>query len=60
MCTSNLKSLIPAFNECADVFVERLRAVADGKTEVLIKDEFGAVTLDVIGKVVQLTSATHT
>ena len=48
---SYLKGLIPIFNECVDQFLERLRPLADGKTQVPMKEEFAAVTMDVICKV---------
>ena len=39
------------FNFSADVLVDRLRELADGKTEVAMLDEFNRLTLDVIAKV---------
>ena len=48
---SYLKGLIPIFNECVDQFLERLRPLADGKTQVPMKEEFAAVTMDIICKV---------
>ena len=48
---SYLKGLIPSFNECVDQFLERLRPLADGKTQVPMKDEFATLTLSIISKV---------
>ena len=48
---SYLKSLVPVFNECVDQFLERLRPLADGKTQVSMKEQFDILTLDVISKV---------
>ncbi|KAL5489556.1 hypothetical protein EMCRGX_G018662 [Ephydatia muelleri] len=48
---SSLKELLPKFNECADMFLERLRPYAGGKREVPMKEAFHEVTLDVISKV---------
>ena len=50
-CISFLKDLIPSFNECVDQFLERLRPLADGKTQVPMKEEFSTLTLNVISKV---------
>lgn len=49
--SSFLNSLIPCFNECADGFVQRLRLVANGVTNISMKDEFNHVTRTVISKV---------
>ena len=49
-----MKSLIPSFNECVDQFLDKLKGAADGKTEVPMSTEFGMVTLNIIGKVVDL------
>ena len=46
-----LKELIPQFNSCCDVFLAKLSRLADGKTEVVMLEEFNRATLDVIGKV---------
>ena len=48
---SYLKSLIPSFNECVDQFLDKLQSVADGETQVFMRKEFVATTLNVIGKV---------
>ena len=48
---SYLKGLLPIFNECVDQFLERLRPLADGETQVPMKEEFAAVTMDIICKV---------
>ncbi|XP_022087544.1 cholesterol 24-hydroxylase-like isoform X2 [Acanthaster planci] len=46
-----LISLMDQFNFSADVLVNRLVTLADGKTEVAMLDEFNRLTLDVIAKV---------
>ncbi|XP_038044316.1 cholesterol 24-hydroxylase-like isoform X2 [Patiria miniata] len=46
-----LMSLMDQFNFSADVLVNRLTTIADGKTEVAMLDEFNRLTLDVIAKV---------
>ena len=51
---SYLKSLVPLFNECVDHYVEKLRGVANGKTEVPMVMQFSAITLQIIGKVPEL------
>ena len=48
---SSLKDLLPVFNECVDAFLEGLRPLADGKTEVPMKEAFHEAALDVISKV---------
>ena len=48
---SYLRNLVPLFNVCVDQFVEKLRGVANGKTEVPMRTQFSAVTLHIIGKV---------
>jgi hypothetical protein len=48
---SYLKSLVPLFNGCVDQYVEKLRGVANGKTEVPMMMQFSAITLNIIGKV---------
>eukprot|EP00731_Ephydatia_muelleri_P028804 Em0020g448a len=47
---SSLKDLLLVFNECVDAFLEGLRPLADGKTEVPMKEAFHEATLDVISK----------
>ncbi|XP_078516278.1 cholesterol 24-hydroxylase-like isoform X2 [Lissotriton helveticus] len=46
-----LMGLMGTFNEKAEMLMEKLSKVADGKTEVRILDLMGRVTLDVIAKV---------
>ncbi|XP_038073597.1 cholesterol 24-hydroxylase-like [Patiria miniata] len=46
-----LKNLISSFNKSANVLIDKLAKVADGKTEVLMLDEFNKFTLDVLAKV---------
>ena len=46
---SYLKGLIPAFNECVDTFLEKLRG--DGSACVPLDDHLRAVAQDVISKV---------
>lgn len=48
---SYLKDLIPSFNECVDQFLERLRPLADGRTQVPMKEELATLTLSIISKV---------
>ena len=48
---SSLKDLLVKFNECGDAFLERLRPLADGKTEVSMNEALHETTLDVISKV---------
>lgn len=48
---SYLINLMESFNGICDVFFDKIGKLADGKTEVEMSDEFGRVTLDVIGKV---------
>ncbi|CAH1790898.1 unnamed protein product, partial [Owenia fusiformis] len=49
--TRSLKSMMEVLNKQADDFTSELSKLADGKTQVCMLDHFGAVTLDVIGKV---------
>ena len=46
-----LKTLIPSFNECVDIFIGKLQGKADGEQQVSMKEAFSELTLDVIGKV---------
>ena len=46
-----LKTLMDQFNQVADVWIERLEMIADGKTSLNILDSLHGITLDVIGKV---------
>jgi hypothetical protein len=46
-----LKSFMPEFNTTADVLIERLRNVADGKTIVHLYDEIGRAAMDMISNV---------
>ena len=48
---SSLKDHLSMFNECANTLLERLRPVADGKTEVSMKEAFHEMALDAISKV---------
>ncbi|KAK3738847.1 hypothetical protein QZH41_015061 [Actinostola sp. cb2023] len=48
---SYLMNLMGSFNGICDVFMTKIGKLADGKTAVEMSDEFGRVTLDVIGKV---------
>ena len=52
-CINNsyLKGLIPSFNKCVDQFLEKLKPLADGKTQVPMVEEFATLTLDIICKV---------
>ena len=40
------------FNECCNVFLDRLRPLADGKRDVDMKEAFHEVALDIISKVI--------
>ena len=48
---SSLKDHLPLFNECVNTFIEKLRPLADGKTDVPMKEMFHETALDVISKV---------
>lgn len=48
---SYLMNLMESFNDICDTFLDKMGKVADGKKEVEMADEFGRVTLDIIGKV---------
>ena len=48
---SYLKSLVPSFNECVDVFLDKIRPMADGSTPVPIRQHLTECTLYVISKV---------
>ena len=51
-CTySSLKELLPNFNESVNTFLDGLRPLADGKTQVPMKEAFHDLTLSVISKV---------
>ena len=54
---SYLRSLVPAFNECVDWFLERLKPLADGKTQVPMGEEFANLTLNIISRVCIAVSA---
>ena len=47
----SLKDLMSAFNSTANFLLEHLSAMADGKTEICMADEFSRAALDVICKV---------
>ena len=44
-------NLMPSFNSSCDLFLANLNKMPDGKTVVDLVQEFGRVTLDVIGEV---------
>lgn len=46
-----LMNLMDSFNSVCDRFLKNLTRHADGKTPVKMADQFGRVTLDIIGKV---------
>ncbi|KAL5463995.1 hypothetical protein EMCRGX_G032950 [Ephydatia muelleri] len=46
-----LKSLVPKFCASADLFLDKLQCLADGKTQVPLKIHIHQATLDVISKV---------
>jgi len=49
--SSYLKGLETAFNTQADTLMNRVAEMADGKTKVVMLDEFLHLTLDTIGQV---------
>ena len=51
---SHLRGLVPSFNSCVDVMINKLKPLADGKTEVPMKDILSNTTLDVISKVSEI------
>ena len=48
---SHLRGLVPSFNSCVDIMINKLRQLANGKTEVPMKDILSSTTLDIISKV---------
>ncbi len=44
-------TFIDQFNDKAEILMERLRSLADGKTTISLLDEFNNITLDAIAKV---------
>ena len=54
-----LMNLMDAFNSVGDEFLEKLGQLADGNTPVRMTDEFARVTLDIIGKVGNLSLSTY-
>lgn len=54
-----LMNLMPAFNSVCDKFIERIGKFADDDCEVDLAEEFSRVTLDVIGKVINIYSKFH-
>ena len=44
-------NLADAFNASCDSFLNKIDSLSDGNTEVKMVDEFGRITLDVIGRV---------
>lgn len=48
---SYLKLLLKPFNEMVEKFLEQIKHLADGKTEVPMKVHFGELTQNVISKV---------
>ena len=46
-----LKDLVPVFNRTCDLLLEKLRQLADGKTEVKMYDQFSKSTLNIIANV---------
>ena len=53
-----MHSFFEHFNDKTDALMERLRALADGKTSICFLDEFNHLTFDVICKVCLLISLT--
>ena len=50
-----LQKSMETFNEVADKWIQRLNDLADGKTEIKMSDMLCRVTLDMIGKVWQIS-----
>ncbi len=48
---SYLEGILPTFNDCVNLFIEKLRPSADGVTPVLMKEHINEITLNVVGKV---------
>ena len=46
-----LKDLVPVFNHTCDLLLEKLRQLADGKTDVKMYDQFSKSTLNIIANV---------
>ena len=42
---------MPSFNASVDSFLEDLRTVADGNTKVLMRKQFKAIILQILGQV---------
>ena len=42
---------MPEFNSTADILIERLRNMADGKTTILLYDEISRAAMDMISNV---------
>ena len=49
--SSFLQSIFPKFCECADAFMERLKPLADGKTQVAMKKEIYRYSMDFVSQV---------
>ena len=56
VCLSVLKNSANEFNIKADILMERLRSLADGKTSFKLFPEINHATLDVIATVKKFTS----
>ena len=56
---SFLKTLLAPFNEETNKFIEQLKPLADGATEVPMKLHFGDFVLNVISKVIKINHAMH-
>lgn len=53
---SYLEGILPAFNSCIDLYIEKLKPFADGVTPVPMKQHLAEVTLDVISKVLTISA----
>jgi len=52
---SYLKSLVPTFNEYVGKLVEKLRPLADGRTQVPMKKELSMLIVSAVGKVMHMS-----
>jgi len=51
---NSLMNFMNEFNSKGDILLERLRTLADGKTQVVLLNELNRTTLDAIASVSQL------
>ena len=55
--SSHLKELVFSFNGCVDELVDNLKQLADGKTQVPMKEKMKNIALEVISKVNRLENS---